>query len=453
MSRRRPIFKGVSVKVQTEGGEPGTPYVNLDDTGIELQEGGDNNSDPVKEYTPPTIISSFVHFFTAAPVITLMLVFVPIGIALGATEQSDTIVFVFNFLAIIPLAKLLGESTEQLALHTSQSVGGLLNATFGNAVEIIIAVLALKEGLVRVVQASLVGSILSNLLLVLGMCFVAGGAKYKLLKFNATAAQTSSGILFIAVLAVVVPAALKAEVQDELDQAAAASAASAALANLTDSLDDLFFNETQSADTTHETGLDVNTRLLILSRGTAIVMLIIYGLFLFFQLNTHKEFYADSDGPEEKPEMTLPVAIGMLAVITVIVGVCSEYLVNSIDGVTTAWGISETFAGIVLLPIVGNAAEHLTAVTVAMKNKLDLSIGVAVGSSQQIAMMVIPLLVILGWIIDQPMSLCFDIFETAVLFMTVIVVHSLIMDGESNWLEGAMLMGVYVILGIAFFVV
>jgi len=186
-------------------------------------------------------------------------------------------------------------------------------------------------------------------------------------------------------------------------------------------------------------------------------MLIIYGLFLFFQLKTHKEFYADKeeDGSEEEEEaqMTLPVAICMLAVITGFVAICSEFLVASLEDVTVVWGISETFAGMILLPIVGNAAEHLTAVTVAMKNKLDLSIGVAVGSSQQIAMMVVPLLVILGWIMDQPMTLYFDTFETAVLFMTVIVVHALIMDGESNWLEGAMLLGVYAILGIAFFVV
>jgi len=348
-----------------------------------------------------------------------------------------------NFLAIIPLAKLLGESTEQLALHTSQSVGGLLNATYGNAVEIIIAVIALNAGLIRVVQSSLIGSILSNLLLVLGMCFVAGGIKINVMKFDTTAAQTSSGILFLSVLAVVLPAALKVQVQDEqaaLDELRIAQ-------NLT-------VNETW-VDPRGAHPLSLETRLLVLSRGTALIMLIVYGLFLFFQLHTHKQFYKDEDDDEEEetPEMTMPVSIFMLAVVTVFVAVCSDFLVDSLDEVTDAWGISETFAGMILLPIVGNAAEHLTAVTVAMKNKLNLSIGVAVGSSQQIAMMVVPLLVILGWILDQPMSLYFDVFETAVLFMTVIVVHSLIMDGESNWLEGAMLLSVYCILGIAFYVV
>jgi len=150
--------------------------------------------------------------------------------------------------------------------------------------------------------------------------------------------------------------------------------------------------------------------------------------------------------------MTWPVSLLILAVITLLVAVCSEYLVDSIDGITHAWGISETFAGMILLPIVGNAAEHLTAVSVSVKGKIDLAIGVAVGSSQQIAMMVTPLMVILGWIIGQPMSLYFEIFETAVLFMTVILVFALVLDGSSNWLEGSMLIGVYLILGIAFYV-
>jgi len=347
-------------------------------------------------------------------------------------------VFIMNFLAIIPLAKLLGDATEELALHTNQSIGGLLNASFGNAVEIIIGIFALKAGLIRVVQSSLIGSILSNLLLVLGMCFLAGGIYLPDLKFNQTAAQTATGLLFISVLGIMMPAALKAQIESD--------EAKAALANITD------LNGTSSDDEWAHS-LSVDTRLLILSRGTAIVMLIIYGLFLFFQLKTHKKLYESPDEEEEEEKgMTWPVSLFCLAVITVLVAVCSEYLVDSIDGITKAWGISETFAGMILLPIVGNAAEHLTAVTVSIKGKIDLAIGVAVGSSQQIAMMVTPFMVILGWIIGQPMSLYFEIFETAVLFMTVIVVFALVLDGGSNWLEGSMLIGVYIILGIAFYV-
>jgi len=293
----------------------------------------------------------------------------------------------------------------------------------------------------------LIGSILSNLLLVLGMCFLAGGIYHSELTFNQTAAQESAGLLFIAVLGVMMPAALKAQLGEDLSdfqvQEAAINQTYLAEHNLTDTLAEEWNSK-----------LPVETRLLILSRGTAIVMLIIYGLFLFFQLKTHKKLYQNTteDEEEEEKHMTWPMSLLMLAGITVLVAVCSEYLVDSIDGITHAWGISETFAGMILLPIVGNAAEHLTAVTVSIKNKMDLAIGVAVGSSQQIAMMVIPLMVILGWIMDQPMTLYFEVFETAVLFMSVILVFALVIDGSSNWLEGSMLMGVYIILGIAFYV-
>jgi len=369
-----------------------------------------------------------------------------VGIALGASHQNDTAVFIINFLAIVPLAKLLGDATEELALHTSQSVGGLLNATFGNAVEIIISIFALKAGLIRVVQSSLIGSILSNLLLVLGMCFLAGGYYNDELNFNQTAAQTSASILFISVLGIMMPAALKAQIGE--DQAAYEEAEAA--------VNQTYLAENNLTDTLREEWehhLPIETRLLVLSRGTALVMLVIYGLFLVFQLKTHKKLYEDHDeGEEEQKNMTWPSALLFLAGITVLVAVCSEYLVDSIEGITIAWGISETFAGMVLLPIVGNAAEHLTAVTVSIKGKLDLALGVAVGSSQQIAMMVTPLMVILGWCMGQPMTLYFEVFETAVLFMTVILVFALITDGSSNWLEGAMLIGVYVILGIAFYV-
>jgi len=396
----------------------------------------------------PTHWGSVVFFFTNSPVFTVMLLFVPVGIAIGASKQNDTAVFILNFVAIVPLAKLLGDATEELALHTSQSVGGLLNATFGNAVEIIISIFALKAGLIRVVQSSLIGSILSNLLLVLGMCFLFGGIYNDTMTFNQTAAQTSAGILFISVLGVMMPAALKAQIEEDTVKFNAEEAlinqTELALNNLTDEVREKW-----------EHHLPVETRLLILSRGTAIVMLIIYGLFLFFQLKTHKQLYEDKAGEDEEEEqkhMTWPMALFFLAAITVLVAVCSEYLVDSIEGITLAWGISETFAGMVLLPIVGNAAEHLTAVTVAIKNKMDLAIGVAVGSSQQIAMMVTPLMVILGWCMNEPMTLYFEIFETAVLFMTVILVFALVIDGSTNWLEGAMLIGVYVILGIAFYV-
>jgi len=315
----------------------------------------------------------------------------------------------------------------------------LLNASFGNAVELIVSILALSKGLVRVVQGSLIGSVLSNLLLVMGMCFVVGGAKYKSQTFNKQAAQTSCGILLMAVFGAIMPAALRAQLT-EISSTGNAG-------NLTDNSTAAFHPDP-----------DVNSKLLILSRGTAIILILIYGLFLYFQLFTHKFLYEDEgeggeDSEEEQPALALWFAIVALIFVTILVAICAEYLVDSIESIVTLWGISESFVGLIVLPIAGNAAEHLTAVSVAYKNKMDLAIGVAIGSSQQIALMVTPLLVILGWIINVPMSLYFETFETAVLFVSVIVVNALISDGESNWLEGVMLMAVYLICAIAFYVI
>jgi len=400
---------------------------------------GEGYTDPedkkaVHEHHELTILSSFKTLFLSSW-INLLLVAVPVGIVVGAMNQPQTVVFIINFLAIIPLAKLLGESTEQIATRTGQAIGALLNATFGNAVELIVSIIALKEGLIRVVQGSLIGSVLSNLLLVLGMCFVAGGIKYHKQKFNQAAAQTSGGILLMAVFGALLPAALQAQLSTD----------SVVSPNVTDSI-------TDTSDVLHPDP-QTNAKLLTLSRGASIILLIVYGLFLYFQLGSHKEMYEDKDGEEEEPEMLLWFAILSLLLITVLVAVCAEYLVGSIEGIVDQWGISESFVGLIVLPIVGNAAEHVTAVTVAYKDKMDLAIGVAIGSSQQIALMVTPLLVLLGWIIGQPMSLYFEVFETAVLFICVIVVNALIMDGESNWLEGVMLLAVYIISAIAFYVI
>jgi len=382
----------------------------------------------------PTFVSSLKAFFLTW--INLLLVCVPAGIVLGALgNMPPTAVFIVNFLAIIPLAKLLGNSTESVAVYAGQSIGALLNASFGNAVELILGILALTKGLIDVVQGSLIGSVLSNLLLVLGMCFVVGGSKYKIQTFNKQAAQMSSGILLMAVFGALIPAALRAQLSSE----------------------ETPINTTGINITDPNQGFSIHSdplmadKILQVSRGSAIVLLIIYGLYLFFQLKTHKEFYQDDGEEEEEAEMTLAFAISALLGVTVLVGICAEYLVDSIEGVTEQWGISKSFVGLILLPIVGNAAEHLTAVSSAWKNKMDLAIGVSLGSSQQIALMVTPLLVLIGWCISQPMTLYFQPFETAVLFISVIVVNSLISDGESNWLEGVLLMAVYVICAVAFY--
>ncbi|KAG0241166.1 Sodium/calcium exchanger protein-domain-containing protein [Mortierella sp. GBAus27b] len=343
--------------------------------------------------------------------INVLLIFIPLGIIADRLHWPDVAIFILNFVAIIPLAKLLGYATEEISLRLGENLGALLNASFGNAVELILSIIALKEGKITVVQASVLGSVLSNLLLVLGFCFVFGGLKHKTQSFNQTAAQTSASLLSLSCLSLLIPAAFHATAT-EVDQ---------------------------SANIKH------------LSYGTSIVLLIVYILYLFFQLKTHTHLYATNSEEEEEPLLPLWLGVVLLLVITVIVAFCAEYLVDSIDGLSHSWGISSTFIGLILLPIVGNAAEHVTAVSVAMKNKMDLAIGVAIGSSMQIALFVTPLMVIIGWIINQPMTLFFNTFETCVLFVSVLIVNYLIQDGESNWLEGVMLLSTYVIIAVAIY--
>ncbi|KAI8333388.1 calcium/proton exchanger [Chlamydoabsidia padenii] len=373
-----------------------------------------------------------------------LVVFIPFGIV-SHFVWSPTVTFILNFIAIVPLAKLLGYATEDISLRVGEVLGGLLNASFGNAVELIVSIIALTKNLVIVVQASMLGSILSNLLLVLGMCFWLGGYRYKEQSFNVTAAQTSASLLFIATASLLLPAA--------------------------------FYGSTYGS----ENIATVNSDILIISRATSIILLLIYFAYLMFQLKTHKhlfmeeaaieEFRAPSryvdehnanesqleqDGvntgeDEEYPQMPFWMSIALLLVITALVAVCAEFLVSAIEAVVEQWHISQTFVGLILLPIVGNAAEHVTAVTVAYKNKMDLALGVAVGSSMQIALLVTPLMVIIGWGINVEMSLYFNIYETAVMFIAVVMVNYLIMDGKSNWLEGLMLFAVYIIIAISFY--
>lgn len=390
--------------------------------------------------------------------LSVLLVFIPIGWALHFTVHNDVAVFVTTFLAIIPLAKLLGFATEELALRVGQTIGGLLNATFGNAVELIVAIVALLKCELRVVQSSLIGSILSNLLLVLGMCFFAGGTRYSEQGFMAGAAQLNSSLLTISVIAVLLPAA---------------------------------FHFAVNTNTDPDEGNDI----LRMSHGVAIILLLIYGGYLFFQLWSHAHLYDEGEysgeamvstayppngkslkgiamgaigrkrptdaeastqptEPEveevEEPKLNVVSAIVLLIVITVLVAFTAEYLVDSIDGLTATGAISKEFVGLILLPIVGNAAEHVTAVTVSVKDKLDLSIGVAVGSSIQIALFVIPLLVIIAWGLDKPLTLLNDPFESVVLFLSVLVVNYVVSDGKSNWLEGFILMMLYVLVAVSF---
>lgn len=351
-----------------------------------------------------TLISNYVN---------VLLVFVPIGIIAGAMHWNPTAVFILNFIAIIPLAALLSFATEELSAKLGQTLGGLMNATFGNAVELIVSIVALRQGEIRIVQASMLGSILSNILLVLGCCFLAGGIRERERSFNTTVASTMSSLMAVASASLIIPATLYATISGDKHGG------------------------------THEAEKNV----LLLSHGTAIILLVLYILYLYFQLYSHHALFADVENQEgaeenEDGQVLSPVAGGVaLILVTVLVAVCAEYLVDSIDSIVESAQISKTFVGLILIPIVGNAAEHVTAVVVAYKGKMDLAINVAIGSSMQIALFVTPFLVILGWIVGQPMTLHFQGFETIIFFVSVLIVNYLIQDGKSNYLEGAMCLG------------
>ena len=306
-------------------------------------------------------------------------------------EWDPTAVFTLNFLAIIPLAACLSFATEEISKRLGETLGGLLNATFGNAVELIVSVIALRAGEIEVVQSSMLGSILSNLLLVLGMCFMLGGffnmndanGNGTEQSFQSVTAQTTCSLMALASASLVIPAAL--------------------------------YNVLDSA---HEH--EKQASILLLSRGTAIILLLLYVLYLWFQLRTHKNLFMPEDPAEleaasEEDEgnvMSPWAAAAVLIVVTLMVSFCADYLVDSIDAIVEKHDISKNFIGLILIPIVGNAAEHVTACVVAVRNKMDLAMGVAIGSSIQIALLVTPFLVIMGWIIDQPMSLHFETCES-----------------------------------------
>lgn len=365
----------------------------------------------------PFLVLHVTYEILVSNYVNILLVFVPLGIIAGALGWNPTTVFILNFFAIVPLASLLAFATEELAVPLGQTIGGLLNATFGNAVELIVSIVALRNNEIRIVQASMLGSILSNILLVLGCCFIAGGIKYKEQTFNSTVASTMSSLLAVSTASLIIPATLYASLK-----------------------------KSPETDTEHN--------ILTLSHGTAIILLFIYVMYLIFQLKTHAELFEEENADENaEAELLTPWAAGaVLVIVTIAVSVCAEFLVDSIDSIVETAHISKTFIGLILIPIVGNAAEHVTAVLVAYKNKMDLAIGVAIGSSLQIALFVTPFLVILGWMMDRNMTLHFETFETVAFFLAALVVTLLIQDGKSNYLEGVMCLGMYTIIALAFYV-
>ncbi|KAH7921066.1 Calcium/proton exchanger [Leucogyrophana mollusca] len=385
----------------------------------------------VKGEGEPSWVASYQYFLFGSW-FNILLVFIPLSFVSHNLAWDAALRFSFSFLAIVPLAKLLGEATDQMSVKLGQTLSGLLNASFGNAVEIIVGIAALLEGELMIVQTSMLGSILSNILLVLGCSFLAGGFYHKQGNFQVEGAQASASLMTLSCITLVIPAAYAST---------------------------LGADDGKDCPISEDEGGCPSSGLLTISRGTAILLLFVYGAYLYFQLKTHTDYFhrkVSDDEPSEEEETEArmgTVAAGTaLLLVTVVTAFCAEYLVASIEETATRYNIPKAFIGLILLPIVGNAAEHVTSVWMAMKNKYELTIGICVGSSIQIANFVIPLMVIVGWMTGHPLTLHFANFETIVLFVSVFLVNLLIMDGKSNYMEGLMLVTLYIVIALAFWV-
>ncbi|WIA16600.1 hypothetical protein OEZ85_013267 [Tetradesmus obliquus] len=375
-------------------------------------------------WSPKTDISASLHLLTSSWLNVLLLT-IPFAFASEYMHWSATTVFLLNLCGLIPLALLLGEVTEDLALRLGETIGGLLNATFGNVVELILSIAALQAGLYDVVATSLLGSILSNLLLVLGMSFFVGGLKYKIQHFNAVSSQTSGSLLLLSAIGIIIPTAAQ-RLGTTADEEGAAVLG--------------LLGQGMAQD-----------KILLLSRLTAVALLAVYIGYLIFQLGTHKDMFAGEEGEDaQQANMTLTAAGVWLAGITVIVAFLSEFLTGSIEEVSSTWGLSRSFLGFIVLPIAGNACEHITAVFVAAKDKMDLSLGVAIGSSIQIGLFAVPFVTIVGWVLGHPFSLGFDPFAALVLLLAVMHSAHMINDAESHWLEGLQLVVTYFVIATAY---
>jgi Ca2+:H+ antiporter len=362
------------------------------------------------------------------PSLDWLLVFVPIAFALRYVPawQNGTALFIVSALAIIPIAGWMGHATEQLAHRMGEGIGGLLNASFGNAAELIIALMALRAGHIEVVKASITGSIIGNLLLVLGAAIFAGGLRHKHQRFNKTAARSSCTALILAAAALVIPTIFH--------HAAAASPG----------------GWTPAAEQR-------------LSLAIAVVLIATYGAILIFSLVTHKQLFvgaeadiADSDpktpdDPQAEQPWSVKKAVGVLLVATLAVAWVSEFLVGAVEAAQHSLGVTEVFVGVIIVAIVGNAAEHSTAITMALKNKMDLSLGIAIGSSLQIALFVAPVLVFASYFFPHQLNLEFTLPEIAAVVIAAFVTDQIAGDGESNWLEGVQLLALYVIIGMLFY--
>jgi len=344
-----------------------------------------------------------------------MLVFVPISTALSLAHVNPAWVFVTSCLAIIPLAGYMGQATEELAKHFGSAIGGLLNATFGNAAELIIVIIAVRADELELVRASIAGSIIGNILLVLGLSVFLGGLKFKTQKFSQDVAGVHTVMMILAVIAIFTPSLFVHAIPGTPDTAA-------------------------------------NPRVESLSLWTSGVLIALYLGGLLFSLKTHQDMFRGGEEEEwEPPHWKRRTAYLVLGGATALVVWESEILVHSIEPTVEAWGLSKMFVGVIVVPIIGNAAEHATAVVMAMKDKMDISMNICVSSSTQIALFVAPLIVFLSIPLGHPMPFIFNDFELIAVGFSALIAAFIARDGECNWLEGAQLLAVYVILALAFF--
>ena len=353
----------------------------------------------------------------------LLVPFIPIAIVLELAHASASVIFITSALGVIPTAALMGRATEELAARSGPGIGGFLNVTFGNAPELIIAFFALNEGLQEVVKASLIGSILGNVLLVMGAAMLVGGVGRERQRFERTAANVTALMLLLAVVALIAPAIFELVQGTGLPRPDAKA-------------------------------VDYDSDVEKLSVGVALVLLATYVAGLFFSLKTHKDLFNPEHGPEDHvgEPWTVRTSVIMLAIAGVAVGLMSEILVGSITEASESIGLSPFFVGIIVVAIVGNAAEHWVAIYFAARDKMDLSVNIAIGSSAQIAMFVAPVLVLLSFVLGPgPMPLVFNGFEIAAIFLGVLVAYQVTNEGESTWFEGVQLLALYAIIGLTFY--
>ena len=349
-------------------------------------------------------------------VVTALYVFFPLALLSKFLLDDDTLLFIFSALAIIPFARLMGHGTEALAARAGSGVGAFLNSTLGNAAELIIAFVALSHGNIDIVKASITGSIIGNILFILGLSMFLGGIRRREQKFSAGMAESGSAMLFIAVAALAIPSIVV-----RLSPEGAIP--------------------------------DYDNTILTMSVWTSGILLVTYVMSLFFAFRTHKHLYDDPEEEETAIKVPLKKALIQLISAALVISFLAEFLVSSVEHVSQSIGLSETFIGVIIVAIVGNAAEHAAAVTFAIKGKMNLAIGIAIESSKQVALLVAPLLVLVSLYSVTPMGLDFTGLEAAAIGLSVMILALVTLDGKSNWLEGIQLLAVYAIIAVAFYFV